>query len=172
MAAAARIIGALGGDKAQRVTAYEQLASLAQGDKTEEATAVATACVGPLMDVLRRDVAEVDGPEYDRAVSLLRDLSALNNLSVGAEYVRDSRLAILFSATSGSAFAAVFDVEPSELTRKHAMRVGLAITPLACTMARGASSHAHETPGSFVLLAPRATAEHRPLHRLTSDCCD
>ena len=146
MAAAARIIGALGGDKAQRVTAYEQLASLAQGDKTEEATAVATACVGPLMDVLRRDVAEVDGPEYDRAVSLLRDLSALNNLSVGAEYVRDSRLAILFSATSGSALAAVFDVDPpSELTREHAMRVGLTVAPIAIVQAIGMSLRAHET---------------------------
>lgn len=138
MAAAAGIIAAIGGGDAQRATAYEQLNALARSEKTEDSIAVAIACVGPLIAVFEKELAEVDVQEYERVQILLGDLLALDLLRVGAEYYKSSRLTIALSAKFGNAFAVVFGLEPSELTREHAMTVGLAVAPLASTLARSA----------------------------------
>ena len=135
--AATRIIAGIKGDKAEREAAYVQLEALARGDSSGIAAAgsasangggerealvdVAAECVGPLMEtVFAAEVSVVDAAEFRRAHLVLAELCLLEPLRLLAECVRNSRWALAWS-TPGNAWAAVFDKDPSELTRDDAL---------------------------------------------------
>ena len=150
--AAARIIAGIQGDKAEREATYVQLEALARGDSSgiaaagsasangggeREASAsangdngereapvdVAAECVGPLMEtVFTADVSVVDAAEFRRAHLVLAELCLLDPLRLLGECNRDLRMGIAWS-TPGNAWAAMFDKEPSDLTRDDALTV-------------------------------------------------
>ena len=151
--AAARIIAGFQGDKAQREAAYVQLEALARGDSSgigsasasggggerEALVDVAAECIGPLMEtVFAADVSVVDAAEFRRAQLVLCELCLLDPLRLLAEYLRDLRIGLSWG-TPGNAWAAVFDKEPSELTREDALTVAAPCTTLSIVQARGES---------------------------------
>ena len=155
--AAARIIAGIRGDTAQREAAYVQLDALARGDSSgitgsaggdasangggELLVSVAAECIGPLIEtVFAAGVSVVDASEFRRAHLVLAELFALCPLRLMAEWTRDLRFGIAWG-TPGNAWAAVFDKEPSELTRDDALTAAGTLTPLACTMGTGETQH-------------------------------
>ncbi len=150
MEASAAIIALIHGDKAQRTAAYAQLTALARGDSSsfvgpgtsaeeerETLVDVAAECICPLMEtVFAADVSVVDMAEFQRAHLVLAELFALEPLRLIAEWTRNVRGAITWG-TPGNAWAAVFEKEPSDLTRADMLTVAAGTTPLACSMARG-----------------------------------
>ena len=167
--AAARIIAGIRGDKAQREAAYAQLDAVARGDSSgitgsaggyasangggerEALVDVAAECIGPLIEtVFAAGVSVVDASEFRRAHLVLAELFALCPLRLMAEWTRDLRFGIAWG-TPGNAWAAVFDKEPSELTRDDALTAAGTLTPLACTMGTG------ETQDCALCPRPRAS---------------
>ena len=152
--AAARIIAGIRGDKAQREAAYVQLEALARGDSSgiggagsasanggerEALVDVAAECVGPLIEtVFTAEVPVVDAAEFRRAQLVLCELFTLDPLRLLAEYLRDSRIGLSWG-TPGNAWAAVFDKEPSELSRDDALTVAVPFPTLNIQQARGES---------------------------------
>ena len=150
--AATRIIAGIKGDKAEREAAYVRLEALARGDSSgisfasangggerEALVDVAAECVGPLMEtVFVADVSVVDAAEFRRAQLVLCELCLLDPLRLLAEYLRDLRIGLSWG-TPGNAWAAVFDKEPSELTREDALTVAAPCTTLSIVQARGES---------------------------------
>jgi len=154
--AAARIIAGIQGDKGQREAAYVQLEALARGDSSGIADAgsasangggereapvdVAAECVGPLIEtVFAAEVSVVDAAEFRRAHLVLCELCLLEPLRLLAEWVRDMRMGIAWG-TPGNARGAVFDKDPSELTREDALAVAAPHIPSVFHLARGESS--------------------------------
>ena len=151
--AATRIIAGIKGDKAEREAAYVQLEALARGDSSGIAAAgsasangggerealvdVAAECVGPLMEtVFAAEVSVVDAAEFRRAHLVLAELCLLEPLRLLAECVRNSRWALAWSSP-GNAWAAVFDKEPSELTRDDALTLAGPCLVFQLQQARG-----------------------------------
>ena len=100
---------------------------------------VAAECVGPLMEtVFTADVSVVDAAEFRRAHLVLAELCLLDPLRLLAEWLRDLRLGLSWG-TPGNAWAAVFDKEPSELTREDALTVAAPCIALSIVQARGES---------------------------------
>ena len=152
--AAARIIAGIQGDNAQREAAYMQLEALARGDSSgigsaaangggaerEALVDVAAECVGPLIEtVFAAEVSVVDAAEFRRAHLVLCELCLLEPLRLLAEWVRDMRMGIAWG-TPGNARGAVFDKDPSELTREDALAVAAPHIPSVFHLARGESS--------------------------------
>ena len=154
--AAARIVAGIQGDKAQREAAYVQLEALARGDSSGIAAAgsasangggerealvdVAAECVGPLMEtVFAAEVSVVDAAEFRRAHLVLAELFAQEPLRLIGEWTRDLRMSLSWG-TPGNAWAAVFDKEPSELTREDVLTVATSLAPHCAHIARGAPS--------------------------------
>ena len=137
--AAARIIAGIRGDKAQREAAYAQLDALARGgDSDSEVADVAAACIRPLIEtVFAADVSVVDAAEFRRAHLLLLELFMLEPLRLIGEWTRNLRLGIAWG-TPGNAWAAVFDKEPSELTRDDVLVLAAVMGGWASLLARGA----------------------------------
>ena len=155
--AAARIIAGIQGDKAEREAAYVQLEALARGDSSgiggagsasanggggerEALVDAAAECVGALCEtVFAADVSVVDAAEFRRAHLVLAELCLLEPLRLLAECVRDLRMGIAWG-TPGNARGAVFDKDPSELTREDALAVAAPHIPSVFHLARGESS--------------------------------
>ena len=145
---AEEIIAALRGDKAQREAAYVDLSAIARGASARVAPAgggsdhealvdVAAECVGPLMEtVFAAEVSEVDAAEFRRAHLVLAELCLLEPLRLLGECARDLRMGIAWG-TPGNAFAAVFDKEPSELTRNDALTLAGPCLVFQLQQARG-----------------------------------
>ena len=146
---AARIVAGFQGDKAQREAAYVHLEALARGDSSgigsasangdgeRELVDVAAECVGPLIEtVVAADVSVVDAAEFRRALSVLAELCLLDPSRLLAEWVRDLRLGLAWG-TPGNAWAAVFDKEPSELTRNDALTLAGPCLVFQLQQARG-----------------------------------
>ena len=154
--AAARIIAGIRGDKAQREAAYAQLDAVARGDSSgitgsagssaasangggerEALVDVAAECIGPLIEtVFAADVSTVDAAEFRRAHSVLAELCLLDPLRLLGECNRDLRMGIAWS-TPGNAWAAMFDKEPSDLTRDDALTVAWPEAVFVFSITRG-----------------------------------
>ena len=152
--AAARIIAGIQGDKAQREGAYVQLEALARGDSSgiggagsasangggaerEALVDVAAECVGPLIEtVFAAEMSAVDAAEFRRAHLVLAELCLLDPLRLLGECNRDLRMGIAWS-TPGNAWAAMFDKEPSDLTRDDALTVAWPEAVFVFSITRG-----------------------------------
>ena len=112
-------------------------ASANGGAEREALVDVAAECVGPLMEtVFTADVSVVDAAEFRRAHSVLAELCLLDPLRLLGECARDLRMGIAWS-TPGNAWAAVFDKDPSELTRDDALTLAGPCLVFQLQQARG-----------------------------------
>eukprot|EP01043_Picozoa_sp_COSAG02_P030085 COSAG02_NODE_1904_length_10439_cov_157.636267_7_plen_688_part_00 len=93
---------------------------------------VATACVGPLLEV----GAQLSDPgEFRRAMLLLAELYKLDEVAVGAEVFRDlGRLACAFA---GGVHATLYDKDPAQLTRSDALTLSVPFGPNCLTWCHG-----------------------------------
>ena len=82
------------------------------------------------------EVSVVDAAEFRRAHLVLAELCLLEPLRLLAECVRNSRWALAWS-TPGNAWAAVFDKEPSGLTRDDALTLAGPCLVFQLQQARG-----------------------------------
>lgn len=140
---ARRIVAALGGDKAQRETAYVALSELAEGEADDLKLSTALECTGPLVErALGADTSAVDAAEFQRACLVLAKLCSLSPVKVGQDYLRFSRYEVVWGS-AGNAFAVPQALQPAELRPEHAMSI-------AC---------AHAIDGSFHCPAMQATLD-------------
>ncbi len=151
----ARIATLLASDeKIDRERAFATMRALAQGCEDEHGiiavnelsgrVEMAAACVEPLIrSVLGADVTAVEAHEFCEASILLGKLYEIDDaqLPVGVAFMRDSRCMVAYGASISNAYRAVWDKQPSELTRLDAAVCAAVYTVPTRIWARGA----HET---------------------------
>ena len=133
--AAGRIGALLAGDKAQRATAYEELATIASGDESDP-VATATACIAPLLDVLSLDASRVDRAEAQRVNLLISSLMMLDPLTVGEPWLRDARFLEQWNSRD-NVLAAMVAKQPAELTRDDVLLAACDGLPIVMMWAKG-----------------------------------
>jgi hypothetical protein len=162
--AAARIGALLASDeKAERSQAFAEMRALARGDLD-----TAAACVEPLIRSVL-GVAAAEAREFCEASILLGELYDMDpdaSLPIGAAFMRDGNCMVAYGAAHSSAYSAVWDKQPSELTRLDAAVCAAVYVVPTRIWARGAeATFAHAGMEGMDWLSPysvtdRAASSH------------